>query len=277
MMTLKNCRQVALVAMASLGVTASLRSEPRVTSATPVDETHQQSAPPAQATKSTSPAQTEIDPNSQTKSLGSTNEQVAVKPSLASYEDGQLTIAAENVSLSAVFDALRRVMGANIEMPPGAADKLIWIRSGPGPARRVLRDLLDGTELETDADGVRSVFLSTRSKGADAGEPGSSPVRGPNRRAQSGGVPPAESPEMDVAPEETVASSSEPVPTDAPAPPSPPLVPNNGQTSSIAAAQATMGGSPAGSSEHTTQHLQDLYQQRRQLQMQQNQKLPTTN
>jgi hypothetical protein len=284
MMTLRNCRQMVLVTMASLGVTASLRSEPRVTSATPGDETHQQSAPPAQATKSTSPAQTEIDPNSQTKSLGSTNEQVAVKPPLVSYEDGQLTIVAENVSLSAVFDALRRVMGANIEMPPGAADKLIWIRSGPGPARRVLRDLLDGTELdyviqasETDADGVRSVFLSTRSKGADAGEPGSSPVHGPNRKAQSAGVPPAESPEMDVAPEEKVASSSESAPADPPAPTSPPSVPNNGQTSSIAAAQATMGGSPAGSSEHTTQHLQDLYQQRRQMQMQQNQKLPTTN
>jgi hypothetical protein len=274
MMTLKNCRQVVLVAMASLGVTASLRSEPRVTSAPRGDETHQQ-APPAQ---------TEIDPNSQTKSLGSTNEQVAVKPPLVSYEDGQLTIVAENVSLSAVFDALRRVMGANIEMPPGVADKLIWIRSGPGPARRVLRDLLDGTELdyviqasEADADGVRSVFLSTRSKGADAGEPGSSPVRGPNHRAQSAGVPPAESPEMDVAPEEKVASSSEPAPADSPAPTSPPLLPNTGQTSSIAAAQATMGGSPAESSEHTTQHLQDLYQQRRQMQMQQNQKLPTTN
>ena len=103
MMTLKTWRQMVLVAMTSLGVSASLRSEPIVTSAMPAEETHQQATPSAQPTNSMLPVQIEIAANSQSKSLSSTNEQGEAKAPQVSYEDGQLTIIAENASLSAVL------------------------------------------------------------------------------------------------------------------------------------------------------------------------------
>jgi len=282
MITLKNCRQVLSVALVGMALTTSPRSESKVTFAMPADETHQQSTPSTQVNKST-PGQIEIDPNSQTKSLGLTTEQVAVKPPQITYDDGQLTIVAENVPLSAVFDALRRIMGANIEMPSGAADQLIWVKSGPGPARRILRELLDGTEFdyiiqasETDVDGVRSVLLTTRSKGADTGEPGSSPVRSLTRRTPAGAAPVAESSDVDIAPVENVSSSGETAPADPAAAPSGQLSPTNVQLSSLGSKPGP-AGSPEGGSEQMIQQLQTLYQQRRQMQMQQNQKLPTAN
>jgi hypothetical protein len=285
MITSKNFQQAFSVAVISLGLAASLRSESRVALAMPADETHQQSIPATQVIKNASPTQLEVD--SQAKSLGLTTAQVAAKPPLVTYDGGQLTIIAENVSLSAVFDALRRVTGANIEMPPGAVDQLIWVRSGPGPARRVLRDLLDGTELdyviqasETDVDGVRSVLLTARSKGGDAGESGNSPVRGLNHRTQPGSVPPADSSDTDIAPPaENVASSGEPAPTTPVEPASASsgqLSPTNVQLSSLGS-KPSPSGSPEGGSEQMIQQLQTLYQQRRQMQMQQNQKLPTAN
>jgi hypothetical protein len=280
----KNFRQMLSVAVVTLGLAAPLRSESRVTFAMPADGTHQQSTPLAQVSKSAPPAQSDVDPNSPAKPLSLSSEQAVLKLPQVTYDEGQLTIVAENVPLSTVLDAVRRIMGANIEIPPGAANQLIWVRSGPGPARRVLRDVLDGTELdyviqasETDVDGVRSVFLTTRSKGGDTVEPASSPVRGVNRRSQQGAVSAADSSsEMDVAPEEKVASSSEPGPTDPTATTSAQPTPNNVQLSSLDS-KTTPAGSTGGSSEHTIQQLQTLYQQRRQMQMLQNQKLPTAN
>jgi hypothetical protein len=287
MITSKSFRQALSVAVVSLALTASVRSESKVSFATPADETHQQATPSTQVIKSTSPAQIETDANSQTKSMGLTSEQGAVKPPQVTYDDGQLTIIAENVPLSVVFDALRRVTGASIEMPPGAADQLIWVRSGPGPARRVLRDLLDGTDLdyviqasETDIDGVRSVLLTARSKGGDSGDAGSSPVHSLNRRMQPGSVPPADTSDTDIAPPvENVASSGEPAPTasiDPASASSGQLSQTNVQPSSLGS-QPSPTGSPEGGSEQMIQQLQTLYQQRRQMQMQQNQKLPTAN
>jgi len=281
MTTSKHVCPLLSMAIVSLGLAAPPRSESRVTFAMPADGTHRQSTPLTQVSNSTLSGQS--DPNSQTKSLSLVTEQAVPKLAQVTYDEGQLTIEAENVPLSAVLDAVRRVMGASIEIPPGAANQLIWVRSGPGPARKVLRDLLDGTELdyviqasETDVDGVKSVLLTARSKGADTLEPVNSQVRGLNRRAQPSAVPAADSTEMDVAPEEKVASSIEPGATDRAAATSAQPTPNNVQLSSVDS-KTTPVGLTGGSSEHTIQQLQTLYQQRRQMQMQQNQKLPTSN
>jgi hypothetical protein len=281
----KNFRHLLSFIVVTVSLGAPLPSESKIIVAMRGDDTHRQSTPSTQASKTALPAQTQsdVDRVSPTKSASLITEKAAVKPPEVSYDQGQLTIIAENVSLSVVLDAVRRVMGADIQMPPGAANQLIWVRSGPGPARRVLRDLLDGTELdyviqasETDVDGIRSVLLSARSKGAETPELGNSPVRGLNtRRLQSAPVPEAESSGMDQAPEEKVALHGDPPSADSttqvPSQPAP-----NVQPSSVDS-KAAMGGSPVGSSEQSAQHLLDLYQQRRQLQMQQNQKPSTAN
>jgi hypothetical protein len=281
----KNFRHLLSLVIVTVSLGAPLRSESKITFAMLGDGTHRQSTPSTQVSKTALPAQPQrdVDPVSPTKSASLITEKTAVKPPEVSYDQGQLTIIAENVSLSVVLEAVRRIMGADIEIPPAAANQLVWVRSGPGPARRVLRDLLDGTELdyviqasETDVDGIRSILLSARSKGSDTPEPGNAPVRSLNtRRLQSAPVPEAESSGMDQAPEEKVALHSDPPPADStPQVPSQPA--SNIQPSSVDS-KAAMGGSPIGSSEQSAQHLLDLYQQRRQLQMLQNQKPPTTN
>jgi hypothetical protein len=282
----KNFRHLLSFIVVTVSLGAPLRSESKITFAMLADGTHRQSTPSTQVSKSAPPAQaqSDVDLVSPTKSASLITEKAAAKPPEVSYDQGQLTIIAENVSLSVVLDAVRRVMGADIEMPPGAANQLIWVRSGPGPARTVLRDLLDGTELdyviqasETDVDGIRSVLLSARSKGSETPELGNSPVRGLiSRRSQSAPVPEAESSGMDVAPPENAASSGEPAPSDPAAPSGAPPVPSNVQLPSLGA-KATPPDSPDGNSEQMIQQLQTLYQQRRQMQMQQNQKLAGAN
>jgi hypothetical protein len=207
--------------------------------------------------------------------------QAETKPPQVTYQDGQLTIVAENALLSEVLAAVRSVMGADIDLPSGVAAQRIWVRLGPGPARRVLRDLLDGTELnyviqasESDTEGIRSVLLTVRSKSAEASSAGTQVARGPNHNSQ---------PLNSSAPEAPEPEASAPVAAVTPAagaPPEAPPVPPAAQ-SAASNLPATPGNvDPAisrppvavgGGSEQMIQQLQSMYEQRRQLQMQQNQ------
>src|SRR5467141_2849957 len=125
-----------------------------------------------------------------------------------SYEDGQLTIVAENSKLGDILAAVSERMGADIELPASASDERIWVRLGPGPARRVLAALLGGTDLdyviqasETDPEGIQSVLLSPRTKaavvapGMPAGSVGQ--ARGAGRRNPQPNRGPAEIPGRD--------------------------------------------------------------------------------
>src|SRR5437588_4148644 len=94
------------------------------------------------------------------------------------YVDGQLTITAENSLLSDILSALHAAMGAEIDLPPSASGERIWVRLGPGPARKVVSELLSGTDLNfviqgsaTDAEGIHSVLLTPHSE-VGAGNPG---------------------------------------------------------------------------------------------------------
>ncbi len=88
-----------------------------------------------------------------------------------SYEDGQLTIIAENSKLGEILAAVSERLGANIELPASSSDERIWVRAGPGPARRVLAALLSGTDLDyviqasdTDPEGILSLGLPAPSQ-----------------------------------------------------------------------------------------------------------------
>lgn len=208
----------------------------------------------------------------------STVEKPTTKPLEVTYEDGQLTIIAENSTLSDVMKALRTVLGMDIDLPANVAEQRIWIHLGPGPARRVLRDLLDGTEFnyviqasERDADGIQSVLLTQRSKSAGSTEaPGMAERAAANRR-----IPPGRSSE-DASDSETLANA-EPVVPSAAAPVNPSVASMNKQPISInpqnAAPNSSSSASGTGSSmEQMIQQMQSMYQQRRQIQIQQNQK-----
>lgn len=203
-------------------------------------------------------------------------EQQLVAPPQVTYEDGRLTIIAENSLLSEVMKALHAALGADIDLPAGVADQHIWVHLGPGPARRVVRDLLDGTEFNyviqasaKDADGILSVLLTQRSKSTSPLTPGL-----PERTASR--VPGAGSEPRDAAdsenPARESAASADPSQDPPPAPASGSSSPARVQNTPVNAASSGLSVSPPTDRDQQIQTLQSMYQQRRQLQIQQNQK-----
>lgn len=211
------------------------------------------------------------------------------KAPLVSYEDGQLTINAENSSLSDVMKAVRAALGADIDLPPGVADQPIWVHLGPGPASRILRDLLDSTEFnyviqaaENDPDGIRSVLLTPRSKSTGpemgpAGKPGVRwmPGHGPGAANAAVAENPPSEPAAPVDPSQAPPSQPAASADASQAPPSEPSVNATSarlQNTPTNFDSSAMRPSPTSDPTQQIQQLQSLYEQRRQLQMQQNQK-----
>ena len=209
------------------------------------------------------------------ESVAAAPQQVKTKPPDVTYQDGELTIVAENASISEVLAAVRATTGADIELPPGMAEQRIWVRLGPGPARGVLRDLLDGTELnyviqasESDSEGIRSVSLTVRNKSAEGSGTGTQVAQLPRRNAQPSSSSPAEAPEQEA---------FAPVAALPPAPAAPPETPSTSLGAQSAAinlpvipanADSGLSRPAAGASDQMIQQLQSMYEQRRQLQLQ---------
>jgi hypothetical protein len=63
-----------------------------------------------------------------------------------SYRDGQLTIVAPNSTLADVLRAVRKQTSADIEIPPTASER-VATHLGPGPARDVVAELLNGSKF----------------------------------------------------------------------------------------------------------------------------------
>jgi hypothetical protein len=61
------------------------------------------------------------------------------------YHDSQLTIVAPNSTLGDILRAVRKQTGAEIEIPP--ATERVVTHLGPGPAREVIAQLLNGSRF----------------------------------------------------------------------------------------------------------------------------------
>ncbi len=92
----------------------------------------------------------------------------AVAPQV-SYQGGELSIVAHNSTLADVLHAVRKLTGAEMEVPPNANERVV-ADIGPGPARDVLAELLNGTHFNyvmvgstTDPSSVQSVVLTPKS------------------------------------------------------------------------------------------------------------------
>ena len=97
----------------------------------------------------------------------------AVAPHV-NYEDGKLTIEAHNSTLSDVLKEVREQTGAELDIPPNANERVV-ADLGPGRARDVLAQLLNGTHFNyvmvgstTDPTAIQSIVLTPRSGGPDA-------------------------------------------------------------------------------------------------------------
>ncbi|MFZ0733273.1 MAG: hypothetical protein WAM79_13170 [Candidatus Sulfotelmatobacter sp.] len=70
---------------------------------------------------------------------------IAAVPPKVTYENNQLTIVARNSTLSDILRAVRKETGAQIDVP--VAPERVVTTLGPGPARDVLSDLLNGSRF----------------------------------------------------------------------------------------------------------------------------------
>jgi hypothetical protein len=96
----------------------------------------------------------------------------AVAPQV-SYEGGELSIVAHNSTLADVLRAVVKLTGAEMEIPPNASERVV-ADLGPGPARDVLAELLNGTHFNyvmvgstTDPSAVHSIVLTPRTATAE--------------------------------------------------------------------------------------------------------------
>ena len=110
-----------------------------------------------------------------------TLEQMPAQPPQVSYLNGQLTIISRNSTLADILHSVARLTGATIELPPGAGFERVAGRMGPGPARNVLAELLNGSRYDyvmvastTNPGGLRHVILTPKSAGGEG--PSSPPV-----------------------------------------------------------------------------------------------------
>jgi len=88
------------------------------------------------------------------------------------YKNGRLSILAEKVSLAQVLGEVQRKIGADIPVPPLAAQEQVIVNTGLLPVRDALTSLLNGSRFNfiiVGADGdpskVKSVILSYRGAG----------------------------------------------------------------------------------------------------------------
>jgi hypothetical protein len=63
-----------------------------------------------------------------------------------SYQDGLLTIVAPNSTLGDILRGVRKHTAADIEVPATASERVVT-RLGPGPAREVMAELLNGSRF----------------------------------------------------------------------------------------------------------------------------------
>jgi hypothetical protein len=113
-------------------------------------------------------------------------EQVAPRPPKVVCSGDQLSISAVNSSLESILVMVRGCSGAKIEIPESAGHTRTFEELGPGPIRKVLDDLLSGTEFNyviqsSDAfpQKVESILLSVRKKDSNSGN-GSTSIDSPN-------------------------------------------------------------------------------------------------
>ncbi len=217
-------------------------------------------------------------------------------PPTISYKGGQLKIDAVGSTLADILTKVAALTGMKIDVPPAAnTARMAVVQLGPGPAREVLASLLSDSNVDyliqasdTDPAKVQSVLVMVREKkGAKAEEVARAAVRSPFARRgmrqpsqQEETQPPEDSPQPEnVGVEPSAATPTEPDAAEAPPAdpgPSRPPLPSQ-QPGLLNGAKIAPQQVPASlDSQAVTQTLQQMYQQRIQLNQQDHQASPQT-
>jgi hypothetical protein len=153
----------------------------------------------------------------------------AVAPQV-SYENGMLTISAPNSTLGDILRAVRKNTAADIDVPANANERVVT-RLGPGPAREVIAELLNGSRFNyillgspEDPSGlVRVVLVAKSGPETPAPEPGAgdknaASAKPANPAAQAADTDAADDTMVDDTPEPAPAPAEAEQPATAPAP-----------------------------------------------------------
>jgi hypothetical protein len=97
-------------------------------------------------------------------------EEIPPMPASITYQNGTLTIAAQNATLSDVLRAACGQTGTEIEIPPSADERVVGVW-GPGPVRDVLASFLNGSHFNyvmlgsnVDSTTVTRLILSAKTR-----------------------------------------------------------------------------------------------------------------
>jgi len=204
------------------------------------------------------------------------------------YDGGQLRINVLDTSLADVLAQVAKLTGAKIDVPPAAgSEKMPVVELGPGPARQVLTALLSDSGFDyfiqgsdTDPQKLQSIVLMTRDK--KDGKSSDTQVasvanHGPYARAAAQAAAAEEPPPVEVPapaqPDTAAADTGAPNPPPAAAPPGEPTMQSpRVQPEQPGALRPGALTPPATLNQQSiNQQLQQMYQQRAQLNQQMNQ------
>jgi hypothetical protein len=193
-------------------------------------------------------------------------------------DGNQLIIQAKDCALSQILDAVRAKTGANIDVSGGAAEHMT-VNIGPGPARQVISSLLGWTDFDyviqgSDGDSVtiQSIMLFPKTKSTSSPAAGT-PALGPHRQPLAGqpSTPPepVTPPPAPEPPQSESAAPAEPTAEATPPSTTPTPIPTNYERTAAngAAPDPTAGKSTT----EMIQDMQQLYEQRKQIQQEHNQ------
>ncbi len=140
---------------------------------------------------------------------------IAPVPPQVVYENDQLTIIAPNSTLGDILRAVRKQTGAEIEIP--TATERVVTHLGPGPAREVVAELLNGSRfnyvlLGSPQDGsVLTRVVLVAKTGPDNVSPNPPPAQPQPGMVQTGNMAP---PPQEIAPDTSDADAAEENTTD---------------------------------------------------------------
>ena len=221
-------------------------------------------------------------------------EQAPPKPPKVTCSGDQLTISASNSSLESILVMVRGCSGAKIEIPESASRTRSYEELGPGPVRKVLDELLSGTDFnyviqssDANPQRVESVMLSVRTKdtgGKSAGgidAPNTEIAMTPGRKKwlamQKFDKPDPSSPDADPrnASDAAAAADTQPAPAQDAAKPADNTSAKPADTAAADTAAATpappppadnsASGDPSKATEDKITSMQQMFDQRRQM------------
>jgi hypothetical protein len=101
-----------------------------------------------------------------------TPEQLPAQPPRVSYQNGRLAVDSQNSTLGDVLTAIRRLTGAQLDLPAGVGSERVAAHLA-GPPREVITSLLDGSSLgyiilgsPENPDSLQKVILTVLPKSA---------------------------------------------------------------------------------------------------------------